>query len=187
MMMNVAHDGNQQKHHYHLRNILSQSYQFTCQTFNNTWCFIGTTYDPNNYVTQFDDATGFVIFEDDAGPGVCELTSAEVTMDCGDDICSEGELVNVSASMSAGCTESNYFLQVDMKTVDGTTCILEQSGGDMVGIGVVCDSNECDDWTVPLIADECKGQTVNAIVSAIYSGNIYDQENHVRSPKEIVY
>jgi len=101
-------------------------------------------------------------------PTPCTLTSVSLSPNCGAD-CSQGETVSVNAIYSGDDCPSTAYLQVNAD--DSSNCLIRYSGGDMQGIYTTCSSSgNCGTWTVPAIANDCKGKTVTAKIGYLYEG-----------------
>jgi hypothetical protein len=102
-----------------------------------------------------------------AGPKVpCDLTSVSLSPNCGGDGCSEGESISVSAAYSGGDCPNPAYLVVNAD--DGDDCLIQYSGGDMVGIHTTCTSGGCVSWSIPSIASDCSGEIISPQTGLLY-------------------
>ncbi len=102
----------------------------------------------------------------------CDLLTAVITADCGDNGCEEGEMVSMSGTYSGECLDADFF-QIDALSGD-STCDVQYMDGDMSGVWadtIAIDNGEIfGSWTVGSITDDCVGQTVIATAAALYTG-----------------
>jgi hypothetical protein len=88
--------------------------------------------------------------------------------------CEAGETVAMSGTYTGDCSAADFF-QIDAN--DGGGCVLEYSIPPAVMSGISDSSITLSGgtvsnaaWTVPAIADACKGKTVNAVAARLWHG-----------------
>jgi len=100
----------------------------------------------------------------------CFLRGVSITPNCGSS-CGQGNTVSINAAYDGDKCPSTAYIQVDMSNIDDT-CKLEYVTGpnvDIKGAYATCSaSGNCGTWTVPSLANDCFGETVNIDGAALY-------------------
>lgn len=108
---------------------------------------------------------------------VCSYDSVSLAPNCGSDsLCVEGEDVMTNAQYHGNCPDP---ARLQTNASDGARrCIIQSSGGSMVGINVSCSAGACNTpWPIPQVPFVCQGREISGTSSSLLSSELYDIEN----------